>query len=253
MISKNKINNHNDKIIFFYYDKSINVDSTFEEIANDSDKLKKFMTINVYDNIESNNSPQFVKSKFVVCPICKINCEFTIEGNFITTSCNNNHKTKNIITEYKKTQIIDISNIKCSNCNLSNKIGSEINGTFYYCCKCNENICYKCKPNHQKHSLIDYNNKISICSKHFEHYSSYCEDCKLDLCYLCEAKHDKKHIIRQYKDKMVDKDKLSEQAINMKTTFENIKIKISNFLNIIQEKCNFLVERTENFEPYNKN
>ena len=250
---KNKINNHDDKILFFYYDKSINVDSTFEEIANDSDKLKKFMTINVYDNIESNNSPQFVESKFVICPICKINCEFTIEGNFITTSCNNNHKTKILITEYKKTQIIDISTIKCSNCNLSNKIESEIKGTFYYCCKCNENICYKCKPNHQKHTLIDYNNKISICSKHFDHYSSYCEDCKLDLCYLCETKHDKKHIIRQYKDKMVDKDKLSEQAINMKTTFDNFKLNMSNFLNCTEEMCKFLVERTENFEPINKN
>ena len=252
---QNKHNNNRNDIDFYYFGMPINPESTFYETANELDKLNKEITINVYNKNESNDSgPKLEKSKDIIYPICKKNCYIKIEGKYIKTKCSDNHEKKTLLTQFEKTQIIDISAIKCSKCNLSNKKESETCGTFYYCLICKENICHNCKCLHpQKHKLSEYNNKKGLCLKHRDNYTSYCEDCKMDLCDLCESKHDKNHNIKQYKEKAVDVEELSIKHKNIETKTNDIIKKICEKLNFIKALLCFSGERIENYEPRNKN
>ena len=55
-------------------------------------------------------------------------------------------------------------------------------------------MCPLCKSNHDKtYKIINYDERLYICDKHYENYISYCEKCKINLCTLCEGEHSKEH------------------------------------------------------------
>ena len=155
---------------FYFYDNhSIDLESTFSQTANKKDRENKSIIIYVYDKPISIIN----ESKDVICPKCKENCQFRIEGNFIITLCKNGHKNAYSFQEFDITQNIDLSIIKCDFCKSTNKITSEYFGTFYYCLNCKKNICFCCKKNHDRsHDLIDYNYKKGTCLKHSDYYCS---------------------------------------------------------------------------------
>lgn len=250
---KIKNNMLNSNINFYYFDRPINFESSFTETANEPDIIRKTMTINVYNNQSNVSGPEIVKSKVVICPTCEKDCLYKIDGKYIRFSCPDNHQTTTLLTQFDKTQNIDLSTIKCSKCNLANKTESELRGTFYYCLICKENICHNCKSLHSKHKLIDYNDKKGLCLQHKEHYTSYCEDCKKDLCDLCESKHDKNHSIIQFKGKSVDIDELSIKFENFEAKVNDIIKKVCEELNFIKHFMKFTKERIEHYEPRNKN
>ena len=250
---KIKNNMINSRINFYYFDRPINFESSFTETANELDIIRKTMTINVYNNQSNVSGPEIVKSKDIVCPACKKDCLYKIDGKNIRISCPDNHQATTPLTQFDQTQIIDLSTIKCSKCNQANKTESELRGTFYYCLICKENICHNCKSLHSKHKLIDFNDKKGLCLQHKEHYTSYCEDCKTDLCDLCESKHDKNHSIIQFKGKSVDIEELSIKFENFETKVNDTIKKVCEELNFIKHSMKFIKERIENYEPINKN
>ena len=65
-----------------------------------------------------------------------------------------------LLNEYEKTQLIDISKIKCEKCN-------TFNNEFYKCITCGKNLCILCKDSNDKsHNIIKYGQINYICQKH---------------------------------------------------------------------------------------
>ena len=59
----------------------------------------------------------------MICPRCNENCLIKIKDyKIILYNCKDNHETIIPINEYEESQKINISNIKCSKCNIKNKL-----------------------------------------------------------------------------------------------------------------------------------
>ncbi len=88
-----------------------------------------------------------------------------------------------LLNEYEKTQLIDISKIKCEKCN-------TFNNEFYKCITCGKNLCLLCKDSNDKsHNIIKYGQINYICQKHNELFIKYCNICKMNICLMCEKEH----------------------------------------------------------------
>ena len=151
-ISKLGLNKNN--IVLIYNGDTINNDLTFIEQANENDKRNNEMNILVDDITEYNNS--LVKTKDVICPNCKENCIMSIvDYKIILYECKSGHKLNNIfLDEFNNTQLINESNIICSNCNISNKSQTH-DRKFNKCLTCQQNLCPICAKQHNKeHTLL---------------------------------------------------------------------------------------------------
>ena len=207
-ISKTKLDLNN--IFFLSNGKNLNKNEKVKSIMSESEKRNKKMIILVYDinNTINIGNTNIIKSKDIICPICQENCLLDISNfrNFRINlyGCKNGHKTENIkIKDFNKTQVIDISKIKCDKCKSKNK-SETFNNEFYVCYECKMNLCPLCKSVHDKtHSIINYDNKNYVCNKHNETLFKYCEDCKIDMCLSCVDEH-KGHNIKSYEDKLVN-------------------------------------------------
>ena len=138
-----------------------------------------------------------VKSKFIICPICKENAKIKIKDFKISIfGCKKGHET-NYITfdKYEDTQNIDISKIICGKCKEKNK-SNTFNNEFFNCLTCKINICPLCKSFHDKiHNIINYENINFICPEHNEGYIKFCNMCGKHLCFSCEKDHSNHTII----------------------------------------------------------
>ena len=68
-----KINNKENNLYYFYNDKRINIDATFNDQANDIDKIRKKMNIIAIKDKEYKNKIKDIISKDIICPVCKEN------------------------------------------------------------------------------------------------------------------------------------------------------------------------------------
>ena len=158
-------------------------------------------------------------------------------------------KNKNILLdEFENTQNIDNKKIKCEICKNNDKCNSY-NKIFYRCCKCEKNICPLCKLNHDKsHKIINYDDKLYICNKHYENYNSYCNQCKINLCTLCEREH-KFHEKISFGDIILNK----EELVNKKNSLKNkIGLFIIEILNIIK-KLKEVINKMKIYYKINEN
>jgi len=242
-ISKTKLDLNN--IFFLSNGKNLNKNEKVKSIMSESEKRNKKMIILVYDinNTINIGNTNIIKSKDIICPICQENCLFDLRNYRIKLyGCKNGHKTENIkLKDFNKTQVIDISKIKCDKCKSKNK-SETFNNEFYVCYECKMNLCPLCKSVHDKtHSIINYDNKNYVCNKHNETLFKYCEDCKIDMCLSCVNEH-KGHNIQSYEDKLVDikyfksllnyldkfinkfKKNLEEAILKFKSIIENLDI-----------------------------
>ena len=74
----------------------------------------------------------------------------------INITCKNGHIINGInFNEFENTQIIDISKIKCEECQEKDK-SNTYNNEFYYCLMCKKNICPLCKIKHNNHKRISH-------------------------------------------------------------------------------------------------
>ena len=151
------------------------------------------MNILVIEGQNSNDEEvKLVKSRYVICPQCYENAFISIKDfNISIVGCKSGHKTENIqLNEFSKTQFVDQSKIKCDKCQIQK---AEIpNNKFFVCNTCNQNICPKCKDEHDKSHLahiINYDENQFYCNTHTSPYICYCEDCKKELCDACHKDH----------------------------------------------------------------
>ena len=174
-------------VYFLYSGNIIDGNSTIEQKINSSDKERKKMIILVYNTYEMDQNSSIIKPKDISCPECGDVAEINVVDYKILLQCKNGHHIDNILLEeYENTQKIDISKIKCDECNINNKSNTYKN-IFFRCSTCNINICPLCVDKHEKnHKIINYDDKNYICNKHNKIYHSYCYTCKNNICLFCE-------------------------------------------------------------------
>ena len=227
----NKLSLDINNLYFLYSSHLLDLEKTFEDVANIEDKNRNKMNIIVYNksttNINSTNERNtnigIIKSKNIICPICQEICRIRIFNYKITLfDCKNNHKTKNIfLQDFNNTQLINESNIKCSNCNEKNKFNS-FNKIFYFCLTCEQNLCPLCSQKHNKeHKTTEYDKKDFICRIHKGSYISFCKDCTINYCMDCFRKH-KKHNNIEYKDILPDTDEINNEIMELRKKIDKL-------------------------------
>ena len=243
-----KIKNDNN-YIYIYGANIINYDLTFIQQANELDKNRNKMNILVQSN-NDNKEIKEIASKDIICPICEENILMNIEDFKINLyGCKNNHIINNIIiNKYENTQKIDLSKIKCDECNEINK-GNTHNNEFFICNECNKSICPLCKLKHEKnHIIIKYDDKNYICKKHYDPYNKYCKKCNENICIICENDHNNHSIIDLGKI-ISNKDEIIKGMEELKLIIDKFKNKIE----IIKEILNRIINMMEIYYKINNN
>ena len=226
-------------IYFIYSGKKININLTFSQCANDEDKQRKKMIIlvnNIYNNNNNINQAN-IKSKDIICPICKKNCKIKIKNYKIQLyDCKNKHNINNIpLNEFENTQFIDESKIICNKCKYNSK-NQIYNHEFYKCNSCDLNLCPICKLEHQKihNNIINYEKINYICNLHNEIFNSYCKKCGNNICMFCEKEHEDHEII--YFGKIIpNKNEVKDNISNLKEKIDKIKIDVEEIINILNK------------------
>ena len=219
-------------IYFLYNGEKINENLKLEEINNKDKEIK----ILVYElnNKDENNKNMIQKAFDIICPKCRENCLITIEDYKISLfKCDNGHNESNLlISEYNSLLNIDESNILCYNCKEDKK--NVYKNQFYYCCKCNINLCPLCKSKHNdKHIIIDYELKNYLCYEHGERYTSYCQTCCKNLCDLCEIEHNRNHNFIYHRE--IQRNEEKENLSELKIKIDILKEEISEIINKLNE------------------
>ena len=227
-----KIGKKKEELYFLYNGDKLNENLSLNSQAKDNDiKRNKMSIIAKLDEI-SEEEESLIKSKYIICPVCKENARIFINDYKIEIyECKNGHKINNIsIKDFEKIQSIDESKIICNDCNKTNKSNSYENA-FYICFNCKQNLCPICKSKHNKeHNIIDYEDKYFICDKHYETYSLYCNNCKKDICVICENEHSGHNSIT-YGKIFPDINKIKEETSNLKNKIEKLKEDIKEIIN----------------------
>ena len=161
----NKIGKKKEQLYFLYNGQILQENSNFKTQANENDIKRNKMTVLVNENLEENSDEELdslIKSKYIICPECKESARILFNDyKFEIYECKNRHKMNNIyIQNFKNSQHINESKIKCNDCNEKNKSNSYENA-FYICYNCKQNLCPLCKSKHNKtHNIIDMTIKI---------------------------------------------------------------------------------------------
>jgi len=218
-------------VFFLYSGNIINEELNLYELIGKEKKDTIKILVNPINNINDNESIK--KSKYIICPICKENAKFQIIDYKINLNkCKNGHKlNKILLTEFEKTQLIDISKIICNICKENNK-SSTYKNEFYRCLTCNINLCPLCKTSHDKsHNIINYEQNNYICQKHNEIYVKYCYSCKKNICLVCENEH-KNHKNISYGDMIPNENENKEYLNKLRESINIFKKKIKEIINI---------------------
>ena len=247
--TKIKINDIND-FDYFYEDKKITNNLTFEKLANDSSKNEIIISVEK-------------KLKIVKCPKCICNDSIININNYKISfsNCKYGHNDNKIFEEYDKSQKIDYSQIICGN-NKCGKSQKELfSQDFYKCLKCTQltgrtkYFCNECKKNHDtNHKTIKYDEKNYYCENHFMKYLKYCSTCHQNLCKLCENEHKKhkegekesiRHNIKSY-------EQMEPNLNNIKESLSKISGNINDLRHIIEDIKESLDGAIKLFEKYNE-
>ena len=249
--------------VYFLYNGSVlnNELLTFEQLANQDDKLRKKMTITIMDDTSSDiKKKEIIKSKNIICPKCNENIRMDIkEYKMNLSKCKNGHNIKNILfNEFEETQNINLTEITCDICKKNDK-SKTYNNEFHKCLTCNKNICPLCKSKHDNnHKIINYDEKYYKCSEHGDDYIAYCEDCKKNLCSICDGHKDHKRLI--FMDILPKKEDLIKTKDEIKSTIDEFNSQIRaliSILNDVKDKINMYYKIYEdiinNYDNKNRN
>ena len=265
--------NINKKDLFFVYDgnctSQFDKNLTFIQLANSFDKLRKKISILVYDKDNANEITSKVKSKQVICPSCNELIKMKLENYKINLfDCKNNHSLNYMpLNEFYQTQFIDLRNIKCSVCKDKSK-SMTYNNEFYKCCDCNFNLCPLCKSQHNNsHNIINYDKINFLCQKHGEPFTDYCKNCRRNMCFLCDGEHEN-HDIISLKKMMINKNDMLVKLEDLKNSviilernideiigvLNNLKANMKNYYNLEEYLLNNFDKNQRNYENlYNIN
>ena len=232
-----KVNKDINLLYFLYGGKILNEELTLEENINKDDINK--INIIVNDINKEEEKENIIKSKEIICPICKECIKMNIYNYRIyLNECKNKHRIDNIfIKEFENKQNINQNEIICDICKINNK-GKAPNNEFYFCNTCKIKICTLCKSSHNmEHNIINYQQKDYICEIHNEIYIKYCTTCKKNICLSCHKMH-KEHAKIPYEDIIPDMYEVINTFHKLKNSmdiFKNDFKKIINELNIVIE------------------
>ena len=196
-----------DKIFFLYNGDRVNEELIFQELVKSSGKESNSITILVQDIENDIQKEYFIKSEEIICPKCFENIRISLKDYRINLyDFKGNHKMNDLLlTEFEKSQNLDIAKVVCGKCHENNKAES-FNYSFYKCCTCDLFLCPLCRTSHDKqHKIINCEEKYYICDKYKDIYSKYCEECRQNICMLCEKQH-KGHKTIYFGEIMADKD-----------------------------------------------
>ena len=267
------------KTIYMVYNGVIlNEEFSFNQCANNLDKSRKLMNVIVFEmQGPTEVQEKIIKSKYIICPKCHENAFLEIKDLKISiVNCKNGHRTENLnINEFEETQHIDISKIKCDNCQ-NTKYESE-NNKFFVCNSCEKNLCSQCIDNHdQTHKIKIYEENQFYCKEHNDLYINYCSKCKKDLCALCKKEHLNHKLISydkaiqdinittkdDLKDTLDAFDKLKKILKNLIEQLNKLNANLDKYYEIYnnisssysQNKMNyFLMQNINNLKAYNDN
>ena len=265
--------NINEKDIYFVYDgnciSQFDKNLTFDKLANSFDKLRRRISILVYDKDSENEIITKIKSRHIICPICKELIKIKIDNyNINLFDCKNNHNLNNLpLNKFHQTQFIDLKDIRCGICKDKSK-SITYNNEFYKCCNCNINLCPLCKQVHNNsHNIMNYDKINSLCEKHAEPFTDYCKKCKTNMCFLCDEEHSS-HDILSLKKMMINKNEVLIKLEDLKNSviileknidkiieaLNNIKDNMKNYYNLEEYLLNNYDKNQRNYENlYNIN
>ena len=235
-VNKTKLDINN---IYFVSDcKKISNNEKVKNIMNQTEKSikRKIILVLSINSTINNDNINMIKSKDIICPICKEICIYEIKDHKIKLyGCKNGHEIDNIkLDEFNNNQNIDISQIICDKCKNNSK-ANTFNNEFFICHECKMNLCPLCKSIHNKtHTIINYDNKNYICNKHNEFFVKYCEDCKIDLCLSCINEH-KNHKLISYENELIDIKKLRKNMNNLKEVINKFKLNLEDIINKLKK------------------
>ena len=234
-------------LVFLYSGTTVNKDLTLNQIANQSDKERKVVSVIVTEaDVEPEPQHIFIKSILPICPKCLGNAQLLMNDDFTFKlfGCKNKHEIKSIpINDYEKTQKIDLATITCGKCN--NCIANTYNKEMSICNICHMNLCPLCRLNHDKtHQLIDYENKNYSCEIHSELYSIYCKKCEKNICTKCEREHiQHKDQLKSYGIMLPDKNSLINKLKDYKNTIDVLNADVGQIIEklvYVRDKVNYV-------------
>ena len=231
-------------LMFLYNGQIINEELTIQQVVNEVDKRRKKMNILASD-LEEYESETMKKSEIPICPKCGENIIIDIKDYKIKLyDCKNKHEIDYMnFFEYENTQKIDEAKIICGKCH--GKKSETFNNEFYRCISCKINLCPLCKIKHNNsHEIINYEDKNYICEIHNEFYFAYCKQCKSNICLTCQSEHDDHDIISF--------GKILPKIDNLKKYREELKTKVNNFKNKIEEIIKMLNRINKSIEIFYK-
>jgi surface protein len=217
---------HNGSII------PVNSELTFRQINNNDNSLK--FLVNYRGNKILNT---FVKSQYVICPQCKLNCLININDyNISLYNCYKEHSVNNLsINEFVYTQYIDESMIQCGECKINK---ARVRDNNFYICSCGLNLCPLCQIDHKKnnHNVFNFDKKNYWCIEHNEKFISYCPNCKYNLCLKCELRHNDKHKLIEFKDILPNRNYVNQikgMQNRFRESIDNLEEEINKIVKIL--------------------
>ena len=240
-----------------YYGKTINEESSLEDIINEDDKKIKIVRFLLREKNKMRNK---IKSKDIICPRCGESIFMNIKDYKINLfNCINKHKINNLLlNEFEQRQNIDLSKIICNLCKKTKAEMEEYYDKLYICLTCRINLCSYCRVKHDKnHNIINYDMKDYICIEHNETYKYYCSECKLNICSKCESKHKSHNIIMfncHNKGQLLNEiDKLKNDIDNLNKSIDEIIDKFLDFKYKINLYNQTFKNMVNNYEDKNVN
>ena len=234
--NNNKLNN----CFLYYKERQIDLNLTFNQIADEIDKKNNCIKILVKNNnINNEYNSTMISDDFTTCPRCKESCKFEIMQDYIILKdCKFQHITKISIRDYNNKKKQNISNYIYNNSfvnNFSNFFANFSN------------------------QLNLFNNKNIVnykCPLHNDYYFSYCKECRSNLCMTCHNRHNNNHSIIEFKTMLKNIEKIKEifneynnKIYKMKDLIKNLNDKFDK----IEEKHKFYDYRMRNFNLSKKN
>ena len=169
---------------------------------------------------------------------------------FVTAECLNRHGVFLCPIKDFCDDKYQLDHIKCSVCNVVQKVINCYSKLFIFCKECNQFFCPKCsKPHFQKYlkthhalSLYEFDYK---CRLHMGHYSCFCVKCNMNLCPLCYQREHYKH------EKIIHFDKIKPNEkvfIDIKFKIDEQKAQIYIISEYLENVSKFIAKKIDEYK-----
>ena len=208
------------------------------------------------------------KVRIYKCPKCICNdCILCLNNYQIAYyGCKYNHMDFSVYDNYKNSQKIDFSEIRCSangGCPHTQKTDPK---DFYKCLTCTKMLghskyyCHEHNEAHDKyHTKVKYDQKNYFCEGYFHQFVRYCFTCKKNLCTDCVEEHSD-HKTAVYEDMAPDMDTIKKNLKDIKDfihklhlVIDDIKYYLEGTARIYERYYDIASDIIKKYETFNQN